>query len=87
MGGYCSNLNRHFIYLPEIEEEKIHGKTKTTVNSEGKIRVYNKRQRSKSLPEIDKVQISEINRVLRRRYSQHYENNRDLINKCLILKR
>ena len=88
MGGYCSNLNPHFIYLPEIAEEKIHGKTKTTLNSDGILRVYNKRQRSKTVPEIvDKKQILDFNRDLRRRYSQHYENNLDTINKCLMFKK
>ena len=84
MGGYCSNLNRQFIYLPEAEEEKLHGRTKTTINKEGKLRVYSRKYRSKTVTEIDKKKELAFNRDLRRRYSDHYNNNFELINKTLM---
>ena len=84
MGGYCSSFNKHLVYLPEIEEEKIHGRTKTTLNKDGKLRVYSRKNRSKTVSEIDKKQVLEFNRSLRRRYSDHYSDNFDLINKSLM---
>ena len=84
MGGYCSSFNSRFVYLPEVEEEKKHGKTKTILNKDGKLRVYNRRDRSKSLSEIDPKQELIINKSLRRRYSEHYNNNFETINKSLM---
>ena len=76
MGSYCSSFNRHLIYLPEIDEEKKHGKTKTIINKDGKLRVYSRKNRSKSLTEIiDKEQIDSFNKKLRRRYSEYYSEN------------
>ena len=73
MGSYCSSINGHLIYLPEVEEEKKHGKTRTTLNKQGNIRVYNKRNKSNSLSEkSENKNISAFKRDLRRRYSDNY---------------
>ena len=84
MGGNCSSFNSRLVYLPEVEDEKKHGKTKTILNKDGKLRVYNRRDRSKSLSEIDPKQKFILNKSLRRRYSEHYNNNVELINKSLM---
>ena len=85
MGGYCSNFNRHLIYLPEVEEEKVHGRTKTTLNKDGKLRVYSRKYRRNTAPVImDKNDQLIFNRNLRRRYSEHYNDNRELINQSLM---
>ena len=83
MGSYCSSFNRHLIYLPEIEEEKKHGITKTIINKDGKLRVYSRKNRSKSLSEIiDKEHMKSFNKKLRRRYTEYYnENENHIINK------
>ena len=89
MGSYCSSINRHFVYLPEIDEEKKHGKTKTILNKDGKLRVYSRKNRSKSLSEIiDKKDMDHLNKKLRRRYTEYYneKDNNHLIDKSLMFK-
>lgn len=86
MGGSCSHINKHLVFLPEVEEEKKHGKTKTVLNNSGQIRVYNKRDRRNSAPVTLNEKNSVLDRELRRRYTQHYQENIDIINKSLMFK-
>ena len=87
MGGYCSSCNKHLVYLPEVEEEKTHGRTKTILNKDGKLRVYARKYRRNTAPEIiNKNEQLIFNRNLRRRYSEHYNDNREIINKSLMFR-
>ena len=86
MGSFCSHFNKHMVFLPEAEEEKKHGKTKTVLNTSGQIRVYNKRNRRNSAPVTLNEKNAVYDRELRRRYTQYYLENIDIINKSLRFK-